>query len=71
MAQEKGPVKAAAPREAEAARPAASGPPLEDAVRDMLRPLLVQWLNDHMPRILESAIREEIATRGLLPKTEK
>ncbi len=41
---------------------------LEDAVRDMLRPLLVQWLNDNMPRILESAIREEIATRGLLPK---
>lgn len=42
---------------------------LEDAVRDMLRPLLVQWLNDNMPRILESAIREEIATRGLLPKS--
>jgi cell pole-organizing protein PopZ len=37
----------------------------------MLRPLLVQWLNEHMPRVLESAIREEIATRGILPKTEK
>jgi cell pole-organizing protein PopZ len=43
---------------------------LEDAVREMLRPLLVQWLNENMPRILESAIREEIATRGLLPKTD-
>jgi cell pole-organizing protein PopZ len=43
---------------------------LEDAVREMLRPLLVQWLNEHMPRILENAIREEITTRGLLPKSD-
>jgi cell pole-organizing protein PopZ len=41
---------------------------LEDAVREMLRPLLVQWLNEHMPRILENAIREEIAARGIFPK---
>jgi hypothetical protein len=70
-AQEEPPVKAASPREAEPARPAALRSPLEDAVRDMLQPLLAQWLNEHMPRILEMAIREEIATRGLLPKTEK
>jgi hypothetical protein len=43
---------------------------LEDAVREMLRPLLVQWLNENMPRILESAIREEIAARGLLPGSD-
>ncbi len=43
---------------------------LEDAVREMLRPMLVQWLNEHMPRILENAIREEIATRGLLPRSD-
>ncbi len=43
---------------------------LEDAVREMLRPLLVQWLNENMPRILENAIREEIAVRGLLPKSD-
>ncbi len=65
------PTVAAASREAEPARPAPSGLSLEDTVRDMLRPLMMQWLNDHMPRILENAIREEIATRGLLPKTEK
>ena len=70
-APEKPPVKAASPREAEPVRPAASRSPLEDAVRDMLQPLLAQWLNEHMPRILDKAIREEIATRGLLPKTEK
>jgi cell pole-organizing protein PopZ len=43
---------------------------LEDAVREMLRPLLVQWLNEHMPRILENAIREEIAARGIFPNKD-
>jgi cell pole-organizing protein PopZ len=51
--------------------PSGSGGALEDAVRDMLRPLLKQWLNDNMPRILENAIREEIAVRGILPKVDK
>ncbi len=49
---------------------AQAGRTLEDAVREMLRPLLVQWLNENMPRILENAIREEIAVRGLLPKSD-
>ena len=70
VVQEK-PAKTGSPRDAAAASPAASESPLENAVRDMLQPLLVQWLNEHMPRILESAIREEIATRGLSPKAEK
>jgi len=70
-APQKPPVKLAAPRESEPLRPAAPRSPLEDAVRDMLQPLLAQWLNEHMPRILDKAIRDEIATRGLLPKTEK
>jgi cell pole-organizing protein PopZ len=49
---------------------AQNGGPLEAAVREMLRPLLVQWLNENMPRILENAIRDEIAMRGLLPKSD-
>jgi cell pole-organizing protein PopZ len=49
---------------------AQNGGPLEAAVREMLRPLLVQWLNENMPRILENAIRDEIAVRGLLPKSD-
>ncbi len=69
--QEDVPVSPVAAREAEPVRPAASGSPLEEEVRGMLQPLLVQWLNEHMPRILETAIREEIATRGLSPKAEK
>lgn len=44
-----------------------AGRTLEDSVREMLRPLLVQWLNDNMPRIIENAIREELAERSLVP----
>ncbi len=47
-----------------------AGLTLEGAVREMLRPLLVQWLNENMPRILENAIREEIAIRGVFPKRD-
>jgi cell pole-organizing protein PopZ len=39
---------------------------LEETVREMLRPLLVQWLNENMPRIINDAIREEMASVGLL-----
>lgn len=49
-------------------QPAASAPKtLEDTVREMLRPLLVQWLNENMPRILSDALREEIAAATMLP----
>jgi cell pole-organizing protein PopZ len=50
--------------------PSQGGGALENVVREMLRPLLVQWLNENMPRVLENAIREEIAMRGLLPKSD-
>jgi hypothetical protein len=43
----------------------AQGLSLEESVREMLRPMLMDWLNQHMPRILENAIREEISARGL------
>ena len=69
--QEKAPVRIAPAPQPDFERSAASGSPLEAAVRDMLRPLLEQWLEKNMPRVLESAIREEIAARGLLPQTEK
>jgi cell pole-organizing protein PopZ len=55
---------------AQTSAPAQAGLTLEGAVREMLRPLLVQWLNENMPRILENAIREEIAVRGVFPKQE-
>jgi cell pole-organizing protein PopZ len=34
---------------------------LEDAVAEMLRPLLQQWLADNMPRIIERALRVEVS----------
>ena len=35
---------------------------LEDAVAEMLKPLLQQWLSDNMPRIIEKALRVEAAS---------
>ena len=34
---------------------------LEDAVSDLLRPMLRSWLDDNMPRIVEKIAREELA----------
>jgi uncharacterized protein len=34
---------------------------LEDLVREMLRPLLQSWLDEHLPGIVERLVREEIA----------
>jgi cell pole-organizing protein PopZ len=34
---------------------------LEDMVRDMLRPMLQTWLDEHLPGIVERLVREEIA----------
>jgi cell pole-organizing protein PopZ len=34
---------------------------LEDVVRDLLRPLLQTWLDEHLPGIVERLVREEIA----------
>ena len=33
---------------------------LEDAVADMLRPMLQKWVADNMPRIMERALRVEV-----------
>lgn len=34
---------------------------LEDVVADMLRPMLERWVSDNMPRIMERALRAELA----------
>jgi uncharacterized protein len=34
---------------------------LEDLIRDLLRPLLQTWLDEHLPGIVERLVREEIA----------
>ncbi len=58
------PQAAAAPAVAPAAPATAAAAPvrsLEDAVAEMLRPMLQQWLTDHMPRIIEKALKIETA----------
>jgi cell pole-organizing protein PopZ len=41
---------------------AQDGPaPLDDAVQQALRPLLAQWLDAHLPALVERLVREEIA----------
>lgn len=40
---------------------AAPGRTLEDSVKEMLRPMLREWLDNNMPRILEGAVKEELS----------
>jgi cell pole-organizing protein PopZ len=34
--------------------------PLEEMVREMLRPILKQWLDDHLPGIVDEHVKREI-----------
>jgi hypothetical protein len=34
--------------------------PLEEMVREMLRPMLKQWLDDHLPQMVEDHVKREI-----------
>ncbi len=34
--------------------------PLEDMVREMLRPILKQWLDDHLPAMVDEHVKREI-----------
>lgn len=38
-----------------------SAAPLDDTVERVLRPLLAQWLDAHLPAMVERLVREEIA----------
>ena len=45
---------------AAAAPPAPAANPLEDMVMEMLRPMLKQWLDDHLPKIVDEHVKREI-----------
>jgi len=34
--------------------------PLEDMVREMLKPILKQWLDEHLPQMVEDHVKREI-----------
>ena len=40
---------------------AAAVNPLEEMVRDMLRPVLKEWLDEHLPTIVNEHVRREIS----------
>lgn len=35
--------------------------PLEDMIRDMLKPILKQWVDEHLPQIVNDQVRREIS----------
>ena len=45
---------------AAAAPPGPQANPLEEMVREMLRPILKQWLDDHLPNIVDEHVKREI-----------
>jgi uncharacterized protein len=45
---------------AASAPPPPLGNPLEDMIREMLRPILKQWLDDHLPGIVDEHVKREI-----------
>ena len=45
---------------AASAPPVPQGNPLEELVREMLRPILKQWLDDHLPAIVDEHVKREI-----------
>jgi len=34
--------------------------PLEDMIRDMLKPILKQWLDEHLPQMVDEHVKREI-----------
>ena len=43
-----------------ATAPAPALNPMEELVREMLRPILKQWLDDHLPNIVDEHVKREI-----------
>ena len=56
----------ASPYPASAAEPTRT---MEDTVAELLRPMLRQWLDTNMPRVVEKALRVELAASAK-PKTD-
>ena len=42
------------------APPPPQGNPLEEMVRDMLKPILKEWLDQHLPAIVDEHVRREL-----------
>ena len=65
------PARPAAPADlVPTAAPAGGVRTLEDTVVDLLRPMIRQWLDDNMPRMVEKALRVELA-QSVKPKGDQ
>ena len=40
--------------------PPSAGNPLEEIIRGMLRPMLKQWLDEHLPQMVDEHVKREI-----------
>ena len=43
------------------APPPPTGNPLEEIIRGMLRPMLKQWLDEHLPKMVDEHVKREIS----------
>ena len=41
--------------------PPPPGNPLEEIIREMLRPMLKQWLDEHLPQMVDEHVKREIS----------
>ena len=41
--------------------PASNVNPLEEIIREMLRPMLKQWLDEHLPQMVDEHVKREIS----------
>jgi cell pole-organizing protein PopZ len=41
--------------------PVAATNPLEEIIREMLRPMLKQWLDEHLPQMVDEHVKREIS----------
>ena len=41
--------------------PPSAGNPLEEIIRGMLRPMLKQWLDEHLPQMVDEHVKREIS----------
>lgn len=60
----------AAPLETPLLSPKGLPSSLEGSIKEMIKPLIIQWLNDNLPRIVEQAVREGLVEGGALPTAE-
>ena len=58
------------PLHGDSALPSGASKSLEESVKELLRPMLQEWLDKNMPRLVEAAMREQAGPQGAQPCTD-